>query len=614
MRKTFLIWMLIFMAGAFVVAFFATFYLQTDQAAENAESLIFLKVDDLIKQLEINQDNVEEIRAESDRNALAKARALAQMLALEPSLAQDPQKLEQIRDALDVDELHVSDENGILIGSSFKNYVGYNYAADPQSAAFLPAITDKSFELAQDPQPKGISREMFQYAGVARVDEPGIVQIGYSPEKLSHAMEVADIKNLTPGFRIGKSGSVMISDINGTITSTSEDAFLGSSLSEYGLGFENFEGEKGSFFSETKKTMVAYKKAGDYLIVGQLPDNEMYFDRDNSITVLVAFNVMLFAVIFILTALLVQRVVISGIQKVNRSLAKITEGDLGEVVEVCTNAEFRSLSNGINTMVDALKEAIKEVASRIDAELAFANAVQLSVLPSDSSPFSDQDEFHVHGNMYAAKKIGGDFYDFFMIDKDHLCFVIADVSDKGIPAALFMMQSKSLIKSFALTGLTVDEVFYKSNNALCENNGANMFVTAFIGILNLETGTLEYCNAGHNPPLIKEQNGAYEWLPSKRSFVLAGMQDIQYPKMQMSLQKGDKLFLYTDGVTEAMNKEGKLYGESRLADFLNTSPDNLCLSDLITAVKTDVDGFADGAEQADDITMLAVEYIGREDT
>ena len=355
--------------------------------------------------------------------------------------------------------------------------------------------------------------------------------------------------------------------------------------------------------------MVVYKKVGDYLILGQLPDGEMYLDRDNSITVLIAFNVMLFAVIFILTAMLVQRVVISGIQKVNRSLGLITKGDLTEVVNVCTNAEFRSLSNGINTMVGALKAAINEVASRIDSELAFANAVQLSVLPANSPSF--QEGLSVYGGMYAAKKIGGDFYDFFMIDKHHLCIVIADVSDKGIPAALFMMQSKSLIKSFALTGLPVDEVFIKSNNALCENNGANMFVTAFIGTLDLRTGVLEHCNAGHNPPLIKTDRLSYQRLPSKCGFVLAGMPDMRYCKNQSMLKKGDKLFLYTDGITEAMNREGKLYGENRMTDFLNSLAADMSLEDLITAVKADVDRFADGAEQADDITMLAIEYHGK---
>ncbi len=606
MRKTFLFWMLLFMAGAFVVAFFATFYLQTNQAAENAKSLIFLKVDDLIDQLEINQKNLQEIRAESDSNALAKARAFARIIEIDPSTVTSILKMDLAKRALDVDELHVSDENGILVGSTQQAYIGYDFAADPQSAAFMPAITDKDFELAQDPQPKGINKQMFQYVGVARRDAPGIVQIGNNPERLYHAMQVADIKNLAPGFRVGKSGSVMITDLSGTILSTGEEAFLEKPLDEYGLPMAQFSQNEGSFFSETKKMMVAYKRTGDYLIVGQLPDTEMYLDRDNSITVLIAFNALLFAVIFILIATLVQRIVISGIQKVNRSLKKITDGDLDEVVNVSTNAEFRSLSGGINSTVGALKEAIKEVASKIDAELAFANAVQLSVLPTGA--LSSGHGCHVHGDMFAAKKIGGDFYDYFLIDNHRLCFVIADVSDKGIPAALFMMQSKSLIKSFALTGLGVEEIFFRANNALCENNGANMFVTAFIGILNLNTGALEYCNAGHNPPLIKKADGLYERLPSKRGFVLAGMADVPYAKSQTMLQAGDMLFLYTDGVTEAMNHDGQLYGEARMTDYLNKFNADMKLPDMISAVKADVDRFADGAEQADDITMLAVQF------
>lgn len=610
MRKTFLFWMLLFMAGAFVVAFFATFFLQTDQAAQNAKSLIYLKVDDLIGQLDINQNNLKEIRAESDSNALAKARAFARMIAIDPSTVSSPLKMDQIRQALDVDELHVSNADGILVGSTLQAYVGYDFASDPQSAAFIPAITDPSFELAQDPQPKGINKQMFQYVGVARLDEPGIVQIGYSPDRLYHAMQVADVKNLAPGFRVGKSGSVLVSDVNGKILSISDESFLGRSLDDYGLPLKSFDKAEGSFLSKSKQLMVAYKKVGDYLIVGQLPSGEMYLDRDNSISVLVAFNVLLFAVIFVLIAILVQKVVINGIQKVNRSLKKITEGDLNEVVNVSTNAEFRSLSNGINTTVDALKEAIREVAARIDSELAFGSAVQHSVLPSGA--LCSEEEYHVHGGMFAAKKIGGDFYDFFMIDKNHLCFVIADVSDKGIAAALFMMQSKSLIKSFALTGLPVDQIFIKANNALCENNGANMFVTAFIGILDISTGALEYCNAGHNPPLIKTAHGTYERLESKRGFVLAGMPEVRYSKSLITLQAGDMLFLYTDGVTEAMNKDGQLYGESRMTEYVNKLEPDMRLGDMIAAVKADVDAFADGAEQADDITMLAVHYCGKQ--
>jgi methyl-accepting chemotaxis protein len=188
------------MSVAFIAAFSLSFYVQTNQTSENAKTLILLKVDDVEKQLALNQQNLVEIRSESDANALAKARAFAQMLTINPGLVTKPVELEKIRKLLDVDELHVSNEKGILIGGTVESYIGYDYTADSQSAVFMTAITDINFELAQDPQPKGINKEVFQYVGVARIDAPGIVQIGYKPDKLYHAMEVADIKSLAAGF------------------------------------------------------------------------------------------------------------------------------------------------------------------------------------------------------------------------------------------------------------------------------------------------------------------------------------------------------------------------------------------------------------------------------
>ncbi len=209
---------------------------------------------------------------------------------------------------------------------------------------------------------------------------------------------------------------------------------------------------------------------------------------------------------------MVQSVVISGIYKINKSLAKITDGDLEEVVDVCTNPEFTSLSQGINTTVDALKKAIKEAESRIDSELDFARAIQHSAMPANDSLKISKNTADISGGMFTAKEVGGDFYDFFMIDEDHLGFVIADVSGKGIPAALFMMVSKTIIKHFALTGITPAEVLYKTNNSLCENNEKNMFVTAIVGSLDLNTGEIVYANAGHNTPLISRESTGYQWI------------------------------------------------------------------------------------------------------
>ena len=360
--------------------------------------------------------------------------------------------------------------------------------------------------------------------------------------------------------------------------------------------------------------MIAYKTVGKYRIIGRLPTNEMYLSRDSSITVLILFNVLLFAIIFFLVAKLVQNVVIDGIYQVNHSLAEITRGNLNEKVEVCTNEEFKALSTGINETVDALKAAIKEAAARIDGELAFAKAIQLSVLPSHFSAFPGRSDFDIFASMNPAKEVGGDFYDFFLIDEDKLAVVIADVSGKGIPAALFMMISKTLIKNLALSADNLAAVFEKANNSLCENNDAGMFVTAFLGVLDLTNGRLSYVNAGHNAPLVKRREGGFVWLPVQRNFVLAGMEDMQYEEQAIEFHPGDILFLYTDGVTEAFNKEHELFSDHRLLTMLNDEaagdPAGLKPLEIVDSVKQGVNRFAAGAEQADDITMLCLKYFG----
>ena len=211
--------------------------------------------------------------------------------------------------------------------------------------------------------------------------------------------------------------------------------------------------------------------------------------------------------------------------------------------------------------------------------------------------------------MHTAKEVGGDFYDFYFVDDDTLAFLIADVSGKGIPAAMFMMQSKTLLKSYAESGMSVEMVFTNANEKLCEGNDADMFVTAWMGCLNIRTGLLTFANAGHNPPAVKHEDGSFTYLKTRAGFVLAGMEGIRYRKNELQLQPGDVIYLYTDGVTEAINGSEELYGEDRLLSILNAhagdSAQNIC-----DAVKADVDVFAGEAEQFDDITMLCLAYRG----
>ena len=207
--------------------------------------------------------------------------------------------------------------------------------------------------------------------------------------------------------------------------------------------------------------------------------------------------------------------------------------------------------------------------------------------------------------MQAAKEVGGDFYDFFLIDRTHLCVVIADVSGKGVPAALFMVIAKTLIKNHAQAGMSPKQVFEAVNDQLCENNEAGMFVTAFMGVLDVTDGSFTYVNAGHNPPLLSTGGAPYDWLKSKRGFVLAGMEHMKYSQQQITLFPGDSLLLYTDGVTEALNPREELYSEARLKAFVNSGRlDGCTLEKQLHLLRLELAVFADGAQQADVITML----------
>ena len=223
--------------------------------------------------------------------------------------------------------------------------------------------------------------------------------------------------------------------------------------------------------------------------------------------------------------------------------------------------------------------------------------------------FPNYEEFDIIASMTPAKKVGGDFYDFFFIDEEHLAFNIADVSGKGVPAALFMGKAKALIKdSLKFTG-DPSKALFVVNNQLCEDNDEGMFVTAFAGVLNIKTGELVYANAGHNPPLIySKENEQYEYIKPKANFILAAMSNLRYKNESITLKKGERIFCYTDGVTEAMDISNSLYSEDRLLKTLNSEDvKNKSIQEVLEYVKNDIDKFSSGVQQADDITMLSIE-------
>ncbi|MCL2603786.1 MAG: PP2C family protein-serine/threonine phosphatase [Defluviitaleaceae bacterium] len=269
---------------------------------------------------------------------------------------------------------------------------------------------------------------------------------------------------------------------------------------------------------------------------------------------------------------------------------------------------FRTMVLDLETYIHNLTRVTAEK-ERIGAELDVATKIQASMLPCIFPAFPDRREFDLYASMQPAKEVGGDFYDFFLTDENTLAVVMADVSGKGVPAALFMVIAKTLIKNNAQEGKSPAEVFTAVNDMLCENNDADMFVTAFMGYLDIPSGRFTCVNAGHNHPLIKKADGDFEFLKIKPAFVLAGLDGVKYTQHEIFLNPGDMVCLYTDGVTEAENPEQELFSDPLLIEKANFYKD-LSVSDFIVKIKEEVKTFANGAEQADDITMLALKITG----
>ncbi len=269
---------------------------------------------------------------------------------------------------------------------------------------------------------------------------------------------------------------------------------------------------------------------------------------------------------------------------------------------------YISMNRDLEKYVENLRNVMAEK-ERVNAELTLASDIQANMLPCIFPPFPEHSEFNLYAMMHPAKEVGGDFYDFFMIGEDKLAVIVADVSGKGVPAALFMVITKTLIKNYTQTGIEPAEVFTTVNRTLCDSNDAGLFVTAWMGVLEISKGTLTYVNAGHNPPLIKKADGEFEYLRERTGFVLAGMEDIKYRQNTLKLAPGDRIFLYTDGVTETNDSKQELYGEVRLQEFLNSHAE--CSTEkILQSLQTDLQIFAGNAPQFDDITMLLLDFKG----
>lgn len=555
-------------------------------------------------------DVEKDIKGKSDKQLLDIAEKVKAEYVVNDDLT--PKELMELAEKYNIKEINIVDEKGIIRNSTEEDVIDiYDMNSKDQSKEFVDILKTQNY-FVQEYSRRGKDENVWRKYAAIKLNNGGFIQVGYDAEQF-HQMINEFVIDVTKNRHVGSKGFVAVlddnlklvldeeyleMDISNILLNPSEEMKNG--ITSTKLYYENIIDKN----NNSEKYMYVFKFIEGYCIITAIPTSEAMFMRDASLYTSVFMQILIFATLFVFIYILIKRVVINNLQKINATLGRITGGDLNVVVDVRSNEEFVSLSEDINSTVSTLKRYINEAAARIDKELEYAKQIQLSALPTN---FPKEEVYSIYAQMLAAKEVGGDFYDFYKLNDNTVAILIADVSGKGIPAAMFMMTAKTIIKDLAESGMSVNDIFTKANDKLCENNESGMFVTAWMGIIDVTTGNMQFANAGHNPPLLKHANGTFEYLKTRAGFVLAGMENIQYRVNELTLQPGDRLFLYTDGVTEATDNNNILYGEERLCNFMNENS-NLESVKLLPLLKNKIDIFVGEAPQFDDITMLMFDY------
>ena len=551
------------------------------------------------------------VREKSNHQLLEIAEQVKQEYEKDPTVS-----LSDLAEKYVIKEINVVAPSGIIIDSTEADVINsYDMNSKAQSKEFVDTLKVQD-SFVQEYSPRGKDETVWRKYAAVNLADGGFIQVGYDAEQF-HVMLNAFVIDVTKNRHVGTGGFVAVLDEE--LCMVIDDAYAGKHVSSIGIvpPEEMMQGQTSTALYSadivdgisdlSAEYMYVFKFVEGYCLIAAMPNSEAMFMRDASMLTSIFMQVLIFSTLFVFIYILIKRVIINNLKKINDTLAQITDGDLSVTVDVRSNTEFASLSDDINSTVATLKRYIAEAAARIDKELEYAKQIQLSALPTN---FPTGEDYSIYAQMIAAKEVGGDFYDFYKLSDTTVAFLAADVSGKGIPAAMFMMTAKTIIKDLAESGMAVNDIFTKANEKLCENNESGMFVTAWMGILDLTTGNVQFANAGHNPPLLKRADGSFEYLRTRAGFVLAGMEGVCYRVGELTLNPGDRLFLYTDGVPEATNAENKLYGEDRLLAFMNQIA-SMEATELLPALKANIDEFVGEAPQFDDITMLMFDYKPR---
>lgn len=599
MRRTFLIRLFLLLIAVFAAMGIGTYVHLTRHAYERAEQMMSGRLKD-ISELLVHEDECEQSARELyEETALHRAHATAEMLRLRPESAARQEDLQELCNLMGAEQICLTDAAGLITAAVPADIVGTDIDDDEQRRDFAVCATDPSAELCRTLRPAKSETALLQYAGVHRLDTPGTVLMGFSTHRLHRTRSDEALTRLAEHYHMGEQGHIIAFNGGSLLNKGSINCNTAELLSVPLNRVDTLRADGVNYFTYAVENRR-------YRLVALLPTTEIYRAGMKTLRNLLLSNLLIFFIMFLAADFLLRRYVLRGLSGVINSLRRITDGDLTERVEIHSTPEFRRLSSDINAMVDTLRYYGEEEMTAMNRELELARNIQSAALPSQFPAFPNRTDFDLYAVCVPAASVGGDFYDFFMPDDDRLCFVVADLSESGIPAALYMMRCMSLIRAAVRSGMKPATLARHVNKSLCEGQASGIHLSLFYGCLRLRSGELRFINAGKPQAMLRRGDGLYKDLPMESGPAMGLFEEAEYRECRLTLQPDDRLVLWTEGVTEAADAENTPFGKKRLAEALNQPA--VTVADIAHQTRAALRTFLKGNPIQTDVTILALEY------
>lgn len=603
MRFTFLTCLFGLIFAAFAVTVGYSHVRFRSYAESRAVQTMSARLTDLMELLVHSDEHMHIMQKNMDHAAMQRTRAAAEILRLNPSILDNQEELQGLCNDIGAKQLFVTDAEGNFTAALPEEEKGSNIYRFDNAEAFMKCARHPGYEAIQRPGDISEESTSMLYTSVHRDGADGAVILGFAGVMGQSFGADSSYASLAQNYDLGAHGYI-IAFKNGALLGDEASPFPTADLISLPLN-------KGHLLRLADGDYFTYAiRQGEYMLVGLMPVWEQRKSSWRALYPVLISNGILFLAIFFLVFYLLQRLVIRNISRLNASLRKITQGDAKMRTDMQDSPiEFRRLSQNINSMVDALQAAGKKSDEAVARDMELARSIQEAIVPHAYPAFPERTEFDLFANCRRAKHIGGGVYDYFMLNDDKLCFMMADASGNGVPAALFALHSLAIVRSLALTGASPTELVINAHTALSGKQFGGMSLSLFYGVLDLHTGQMEFVNAGMPQALICRKESSYVYLNMQSSPPIGRSAEPSAIPCTCCLASGDRLFFYSEGVIDSTDTQGLPYGMAQLQEALNQPAS--AIADLPRRVSQQLRKFTQGSPQEKDAVMLAIEYIGK---